>query len=39
MKLRRGAYYDLEGRDMARTRLGFTAYTPEELQQAVAAMV
>jgi GntR family transcriptional regulator/MocR family aminotransferase len=39
LKLRTGRHYDLEGRDRAATRLGFTGFTPEELQQAVALMV
>jgi len=38
LKLRLGRHYDLAGRDLAATRLGFTAFTPEELQQAVAWM-
>lgn len=38
LKLRPGSYYDLQGREQAATRLGFTAFTPEELQQAVALM-
>jgi GntR family transcriptional regulator/MocR family aminotransferase len=39
LKLRPGRYYDLHNVDTAATRLGFTAYTPEELQKAVALMV
>jgi GntR family transcriptional regulator/MocR family aminotransferase len=38
LKLRPGGYYDLRGQDLAATRLGFTAFTPEELQEAVASM-
>jgi GntR family transcriptional regulator / MocR family aminotransferase len=38
-KLRPSNYYDLHGKELAATRLGFTAFTPEELQQAVAQMV
>lgn len=38
LKLRPGAYFDAEGRPAAATRMGFTAFTPEELQQAVALM-
>jgi GntR family transcriptional regulator/MocR family aminotransferase len=38
VKLRAGRHYDLDGRDLAATRLGYTAYTPEELQGAVALM-
>ena len=38
IKLRRGSYYDFGGQERAATRLGFTAYTPEELQRAVAVM-
>lgn len=38
LKLRPGGYFNLEGRGMAATRLGFTAFTPEELQEAVAIM-
>jgi len=36
--LRSGKHYDLAGKDRAATRLGFTAFTPEELQTAVALM-
>jgi len=38
LKLRLGRHYDLDGRDLAATRLGYTAHTPEELQRAVALM-
>src|SRR5208283_1298178 len=38
LKLRPGRHYHLEGRDLAATRLGFTGFTPEELQRAVALM-
>lgn len=38
LKLRPGRYYQLDSRDAAATRLGFTAFTPEELQKAVAMM-
>lgn len=38
IKLRPGAYYDLDNRPQAATRLGFMAYTPEELQKAVPLM-
>ena len=38
LKLRPGSYFDLENRELAATRLGFTAFTPEELQKAVAIM-
>jgi GntR family transcriptional regulator/MocR family aminotransferase len=38
LKLRPGKHYALEGRDLAATRLGFTGFTPEELQRAVALM-
>jgi len=38
LKLRSGKHYDLAGKDRAATRLGFTAFTPEELQTAVALM-
>lgn len=38
LKLRAGSHFDIEGRDAAFTRLGFTAYNPEELQAAVAMM-
>jgi GntR family transcriptional regulator/MocR family aminotransferase len=38
LKLRSGSYFDLVGQRLAATRLGFTAFTPEELQEAVALM-
>ncbi|BDU75392.1 aminotransferase-like domain-containing protein [Mesoterricola sediminis] len=38
IKLRLGSYFDLEGRPLAATRLGFTAYTPAEIQDAVPLM-
>jgi GntR family transcriptional regulator/MocR family aminotransferase len=38
LKLRPGRYYRLDGTDTSATRLGFTAFTPEELQNAVAMM-
>lgn len=38
LKLRPGGYFDLEGQNQVATRLGFTAFTPEELQEAVAIM-
>ena len=38
LKLRPGRHYRLGGQDAAATRLGFTAFTPEELQRAVAMM-
>jgi GntR family transcriptional regulator/MocR family aminotransferase len=38
LKLRLGRHYDLEGRELAATRMGFTGFTPEELQRAVALM-
>ena len=38
LKLRTGSYFDLQHRELAATRLGFTAFTPEELQKAVAFM-
>ncbi len=38
LKLRPGSYYDFEGRENAFTRMGFTGFTPEELQQAVDQM-
>ena len=38
LKLRLGRYYRLDGGDAAATRMGFTAFTPEELQRAVALM-
>ena len=38
IKFRPGAYFDLDHQPMAATRLGFTAYTPPELQTAVALL-
>jgi GntR family transcriptional regulator/MocR family aminotransferase len=38
LKLRSGNYYRLDGQEVAASRLGFTAFTPEELTQAVALM-
>ena len=38
LKLRPGKHYDLLAREAASTRFGFTAFTPEELQNAVAMM-
>ncbi|HLO68691.1 MAG TPA: PLP-dependent aminotransferase family protein [Holophaga sp.] len=38
IKLRLGSRFDLEGRPLAATRLGFMAYTPAELQDAVPLM-
>lgn len=38
LKLRPGGTYDLAQAPLAGTRLGFTAFTPEELQRAVALM-
>jgi GntR family transcriptional regulator/MocR family aminotransferase len=38
LKLRPGSYFELQNREMAATRLGFSAFTPEELQKAVAIM-
>ena len=38
LKLRAGKHYDLGATDSAATRFGFTAFTPEELQSAVALM-
>jgi GntR family transcriptional regulator/MocR family aminotransferase len=38
IKLRPGAYFDLDGQPRAATRLGFTAFTPEELQRAVSLL-
>ena len=38
IKFRPGSYFDLEGRPGAATRLGFTAYTPLELQNAVSLL-
>jgi GntR family transcriptional regulator/MocR family aminotransferase len=39
IKVRTGAYFDLDRRAAAATRLGFTAYTPQELQEVVPRMV
>ncbi len=39
LKLRLGKHFDLMQRDLAATRMEFTAFTPEELQVAVAMMV
>ena len=38
LKLRRGSAFRVHGEPLAATRLGFTAHTPEELQQAVVWM-
>lgn len=38
LKLRPGRHYRLDGAEAAATRLGFTAFTPEELRRAVAMM-
>ena len=38
IKFRPGSYFDLEGRPSAATRLGFTAHTPLELQNAVSLL-
>ena len=38
IKFRPGSYFDLDGRPSAATRLGFTAYTPLELQNAVSLL-
>jgi len=38
LKLRSGKHYDLGAREAAATRFGFTAFTPEELQNSVAMM-
>lgn len=38
LKLRPGSYFELRHGELAATRLGFTAFTPEELQRAVALM-
>lgn len=38
LKLRPGRSYRLDGMECAATRLGFTAFAPEELQKAVALM-
>lgn len=39
LKLRTGRHYDLLAQERAATRFGYTAFTPEELQRAVASMV
>lgn len=38
LKLRPGSYFRFDGAPMAATRFGFTAFAPEELQQAVALL-
>ncbi len=38
LKLRPGSYFELRNQNLAATRLGFTAFTSEELQEAVALM-
>jgi GntR family transcriptional regulator/MocR family aminotransferase len=38
LKLRPGRFYDFEGHERAATRLGFSAYEPDELQRAIALM-
>jgi GntR family transcriptional regulator/MocR family aminotransferase len=38
LKLRPGNHFTLDGRNLAATRLGYTAFQPEELQRAVALM-
>ena len=38
LKLRPGNYFDLQHGELAATRFGFTAFTPEELQRAVSLM-
>ncbi|HJV48104.1 MAG TPA: PLP-dependent aminotransferase family protein [Geothrix sp.] len=38
LKLRPGRYYQLDGSNVAATRLGFTGHTPDELQKAAAMM-
>jgi hypothetical protein len=38
MKLRMGSYYRFDGTPLAATRFGFSTYSPEELQQAVALL-
>lgn len=38
LRLRPGRYYRLDGAETAATRMGFTGFTPEELQRAVAMM-
>jgi GntR family transcriptional regulator/MocR family aminotransferase len=37
-KLRQGKWFTLDGRSLSATRFGFTAYRPEEIQEAVALM-
>lgn len=39
LKLRPGSYFDLLGQPLAASRLGYTGFTPEELQQAVAGLI
>jgi GntR family transcriptional regulator/MocR family aminotransferase len=39
LKLRPGSYFELGNQELPATRMGFTAFTPEELQKAVAIMV
>jgi GntR family transcriptional regulator/MocR family aminotransferase len=39
LKLRPGSYFELGNQELTATRMGFTAFTPEELQKAVAIMV
>ena len=38
IKLRLGSHFDLDKKPRAATRLGFMAFTPEELQEAVPLM-
>jgi len=38
LKLRQGGYFELRNTELAATRMGFMAFTPEELQKAVAMM-
>ena len=38
LKLRPGSYFRFDGAPLAATRMGFTAHSPEELQQAVALL-
>jgi GntR family transcriptional regulator/MocR family aminotransferase len=38
LKLRPGSYFSFAGTPLAATRFGFTAFAPEELQQAVALL-
>ncbi len=38
LKLRLGSHFTLDGRVLPATRFGYTAFTPEELQRAVAQM-